>query len=120
MKPTQPVDIAGSSLESALDGVESRSAGAAGLVPTAALVFGGIMWMATAVVGLGFSESDGIALSWIAIFPTTFGYVARVVRKARLRAGRSAVAVPFVIGAVCGFFASLTLLVFFEGIWPSL
>ena len=116
MKPAEPVDISAPSL----DGVESRTAGAFGLVPTAALVFGAIMWVATAVVGLGMSESKGIALSWIAIFPTVFGFVARAVRKSRVDAGKSGVAVPFLIGAASGLFASFVLFVFFEGIWPSL
>jgi hypothetical protein len=114
--PTEPVDIQAP----ALQGVESRAAGALGLVPTAALVFGALMWTATAVVGLGVSESKGIALSWIAMFPTVFGFVARAVRSERLASGKSAVAVPFLIGAGAGLFASLALLVFFEGIWPGL
>jgi hypothetical protein len=83
-------------------------------------VFGGIMWVATLIVGLGFSERHGIALSWIAVFPTTFGLVARQMRAGLMRQGKPAVVVPCVVGALAGFCASLTLFVFFEGIWPSL
>lgn len=115
-RPSQSVDVPAAHTGH----VEGRASGAVGLVPTAALVFGGIMWIATAYVGLMMSESKGIALSWIAIFPTVFGFVARAVRRARLEAGKSAVGFPFLVGAAAGLSGSFLLWLFFEGIWPSL
>lgn len=115
-RPSEPVEVPAART----DHVEGRGAGAAGLVPTAALVFGGVMWLVTAWTGVHGSETDGIRMSWIAIFPTVFGLVARGVRNARLDAGRPAVAAPLLAGLAAGLGAVVALWVFFEGIWPSL
>lgn len=117
MKPAEPVDISAPSLV----GVESRPAGAVGLVPTAALVFGGLAWLALPIgLALGISESEGVLVSWVAIFPTVFGLVARGLRNARIAEGKPAVLVPFLVGGLAGFFASSLLLFFYAAIWPSL
>ena len=116
-KPAEPVDIHTPSF----DGVESMPASAVGLVPTAALVFGALAWLALPIgLALGISETQGIVMSWIAIFPTVFGFIARAVRKARLADGKPAVLVPFLVGGLAGFFASSSLLFFYAAIWPSL
>lgn len=116
MKPSQPVEVP----TARTDHVEGFGARVVGLIPTAALVFGGIMWLVTAYTAVHGSETDGIRMSWIAIFPTVFGLVGRSLRNKLLERGQPAALVPVVFGAIAGLGAVLALFVFFEGIWPSL
>lgn len=115
--PHLPVDIH----QPDVRGVESFGARAAGLVPTAALVFGALVWIALPfALGAGASESEAVMISWLAIFPTVFGFVARASRRRRLDDGKPAVLVPFGVGTAAGLLAMLLLAGFYVGIWPSL
>jgi hypothetical protein len=117
VKPHLPVDIHAPDTSK----VESRAAGAAGLVPTAALVFGALVWLSLPfALGQGASESEGVMISWLAIFPTVFGFTARALRTKRLAENKPAVAMPFLVGAGAGVLGVLLMAFFYAAIWPSL
>lgn len=85
------------------------------LVFLAAFVFAAIAWIATFVISIRSSETNGIRASWVAIFPTSFGSMGLIV----LNAGRRPL---FALGIalLSGCVGSFALWLFFEGIWPSL
>jgi hypothetical protein len=116
VKPHHPVDIASPDVSR----VESRAAGAVGLIPTAALVFGAIMWIAVLVLNPSLSETKLVQLSWFAMFPTVFGLVGRILRNRALAENKPAVAKPLGIALAWGFGAVLFEWFFYEAIWPSL